>query len=396
MAPIWDTLPLISFVQFPQRLFVFGAFAGAVVLGAAPAAVRLLTGRPMLGVAAGALVVMALGVSSLPGIYWTWPVAGSHVIDEDQVGIGTAAERRLSERKAFDDYFPIWVEEDSGQITRPANPNRADVYKAASAGPAPRVTLLDRGYLGLTARTEADAPSTLIVHQFYFPGWQATVDGAPLEVGPVGPLGLVMLTVPAGRHTIEVWFGETPVRDAGLAVSGAALLVLLAALTLGLGWRRVLAGVVVVGVVVLVPRLVHNALDPPDRPPAEVVNADVTPSARVAALEHEDRPIKPGEVVPITLIWQSVAYTPRDLQTGLRLLPTDGGRVLSERWGRPNRERTPTGKWLAGELVPDTLLLRIPNDIQPGHYRIQAGLRDPDASDKAPLGLADVGEIEIR
>jgi hypothetical protein len=395
-APIWDTLPLISFVQFPQRLFVFGAFAGAVVLGAAPIAARLLSGRRALGVAAGALVVAALGASSLPGIYWTWPVAGSHVIDEDQVGIGTAAERRLSERRAFDDYFPIWVEEDSGQITRPASPSRVDTYRAASPGPAPRVTLVERGYLGLTARTEADAPSALIVHQFYFPGWQATADGAPLAVGPAGPLGLVMLTVPAGRHTVEVWFGETPVRDAGLAGSGAALLVLLAALTLGLGWRRVLVGSALVAIVVLVPRLVHNAVDPPDRPPVQVVNVDVTPSARVAALERDDRPARPGEVVPITLIWESVAYTPRDLQSGLRLLPADGNRVLAERWGRPNRERTPTGKWLAGELIPDTLLLRIPSDLKPGRYRLQAGLRDPDASDRAPLGLADVGEIEVR
>ena len=35
-AVVWDTLPLISFVQFPQRLFVFGSFAGAVVLGSVP------------------------------------------------------------------------------------------------------------------------------------------------------------------------------------------------------------------------------------------------------------------------------------------------------------------------------------------------------------------------
>jgi hypothetical protein len=116
----------------------------------------------------------------------------------------------------------------------------------------------------------------------------------------------------------------------------------------------------------------------------------------VAALELPERPVRPGEVVPITLIWQSVAYGPLDLQTGLRLVGGAGSRALSERWGRPNRERTPTGKWLVGELIPDTLLLRIPNDIQPGRYRLQAGLRDPDSGGRVPLGLAEVGEIEIR
>jgi hypothetical protein len=98
----------------------------------------------------------------------------------------------------------------------------------------------------------------------------------------------------------------------------------------------------------------------------------------------------------VTLVWQAREYTSRDLQTGLRLVATDGERVVSERWGRPNRERTPTGKWIVGELVPDTLLLRIPNDARPGRYRLEAGLRDPDAAGRTPLGLADVGEIEVR
>lgn len=396
-AIVWDTVPLISFVQFPQRLFVFASFAGAMVLGSVPGAVAWLTGRRRPAALAGAAVVGLLGLTSLPGIYWTWPVAASHVIDEEQVGIGTAAERRLSERRAFDDYFPVWVEEDAGQITRPASSNRAEVYRAASAGPAPKIALVERGYLGLEALASAGATSTLVLHQFYFPGWQAEADGVPLAVGPAGPLGLVAVTVPPGDHTVRVWFGETPLRLAAIAVSAVALAVLLLMLARGLGPARVLLGLVALVLVVVGPRLLHNHLDRESRPAVHVVNADVAPFARVAALELEERPARPGEAVPVTLIWQALAYNGRDLQTGLRLLPLDGAsRVLSERWGRPNRERTPTGKWLVGELVPDTLLLRIPNDLPPGRYRLQAGLRDPDASNRSPLGLAEVGEIEVR
>jgi hypothetical protein len=122
----------------------------------------------------------------------------------------------------------------------------------------------------------------------------------------------------------------------------------------------------------------------------------VTPAARVVGLELADRSARPGQIVPVTLLWQAVEHTSRDLQTGVRLIQVDGDRVLSERWGRPNRERTPTGKWLVGELIPDTLLLRIPNDAPSGRYRLVAGLRDPDANDRAPLGLAEIGELEIR
>ena len=395
-AVVWETVPLISFVQFPQRLFVFGSFAGALVLGSAPWAVRVLLGRPRLAIVAGAAIGLLLGATSLPGIYWTWPVAGSHIIDEEQVGIGTAAERRLAERRAFDDYFPAWVEEDANQIPRPPTANRADVYRAASAGPVPRIQLLERGYLHVLLRAEADAPSTLILHQFYFPGWRADAGGTPLDVGPAGPLGLVAVTVPAGQHLVRVWFGETPVRLGALGVSLAALTLLLAILVKGLGPRRLVLGAVVLLVAVAGPRLLHDRFDPAERLAVRGVQAEVTPEARVVGLELADGPARPGQVVPVTLLWQAAAYTPRDLQTGLRLVTLDGGRLVSERWGRPNRERTPTGKWLVGEIVPDTLLLRIPADAPAGRYRLLAGLRDPDADDRATLGLAEIGELEIR
>jgi hypothetical protein len=89
-TPVWDAVPLISYVQFPQRLFVFGSFAGALVLGSLPWAVASLVGRPTPAFATGAgvLAALLLGLTSLPGIYWTWPVAGSHVIDEDRWASG--------------------------------------------------------------------------------------------------------------------------------------------------------------------------------------------------------------------------------------------------------------------------------------------------------------------
>jgi hypothetical protein len=395
-AAVWDTVPLISFVQFPQRLFVFGSFAGAIVLGSAPWAIRALSGQHRLAIVCGIALGLLLGATSLPGIYWTWPVAGSHVIKEDDVGIGTVAERRLSERRAFDDYFPAWVEEDANQIIRPPSANRADAYRAASAGPAPRLELLERGYLHQTFRTEAEAPSTVILHQFYFPGWLADADGLPLNVEPVGPLGLVGVTVPSGQHLVRVSFGETPLRLTATGTSALALALLLAVFVRGFGYVRVACGVGLVLIIALGPRLLHDRLDPDRRPAVRPVQADVTQTARVVGLEIESDAVGRGAVVPVTLLWQAVDYTPRDLQTGIRLLPLDGDRAVTERWGRPNRERTPTGKWLVGEIVPDTLLLRIPNDAPPGRYRLLAGLRDPDANRGAPLGLAHVGELEIR
>ena len=102
--------------------------------GAAPWAVSWLrlVGQPGSPSLAGAVIGVLLGATSLPGIYWTWPVAASHVIGEDHVGIWMAAERRLSERRAFDDYFPAGSKRTSNEITPPPTANRAEVYRAAT------------------------------------------------------------------------------------------------------------------------------------------------------------------------------------------------------------------------------------------------------------------------
>src|SRR5205807_464579 len=74
----------------------------------------------------------------------------------------------------------------------------------------------------------------------YFPGWRATVNGEPVPVEPVGPLGLIRVTVPAGRQDLVVWFGDTPVRTIASVVSVISDLILLGALARGFGLRRTL------------------------------------------------------------------------------------------------------------------------------------------------------------
>jgi len=395
-AIVWQLVPLISYVQFPQRLFVFGSFAGAVLFGAMPWALRSLgaSARAARALALGTVIV--LGATSLPGLFWTWPVAASHVITEDQVGIATAAERRLAERRAFDDYFPVWVEEDAALITRPPSPSRSELYEAASAGPVPRLRILERGYLSLRAETDADAPSSLVLHTFYFPGWLATADGLPLSVEPVGPIGLARVQVPAGRHLVEVWFGETPVRRLAILVSLGALAIVLLLLVRGLGSGRALAGLTAVLLIAIGPWLVHRALAPAIRPAVQAIDVDVTPTARLVGVETGQTVAARGDTISATLLWQATGYSSRDLQSGLRLVPSDSEQVVAERWARPDRERTPTGKWIVGELVPDTIQLRIPATARPGSYRLLAGLRDGEAPNRGLSALVPIATLDIR
>jgi hypothetical protein len=82
--------------------------------------------------------------------------------------------------------------------------------------------------------TDAD---TLFIRTFNFPGWTATVNGQPATIKTGEVLKEINLDLPAGEYQIELNYGNTAVRQRGVRVSQAALLILLLLLLGGLGWR---------------------------------------------------------------------------------------------------------------------------------------------------------------
>jgi hypothetical protein len=55
--------------------------------------------------------------------------------------------------------------------------------------------------------------------QFWFPGWQASVDGFPVATAPAGPQAIVSCDVPAGNHVVEFSYRGLPQRRAGIIIS---------------------------------------------------------------------------------------------------------------------------------------------------------------------------------
>jgi hypothetical protein len=86
--------------------------------------------------------------------------------------------------------------------------------------------------------TDAD---TLFIRTFNFPGWTATVNGQPATIKTGEVLKEINLDLPAGEYQIELNYRNTAVRQLGVRVSQAALLILLLLLLGGLG-RRLYTG----------------------------------------------------------------------------------------------------------------------------------------------------------
>ncbi|MEW5989295.1 MAG: hypothetical protein AB1791_21930, partial [Chloroflexota bacterium] len=140
------------------------------------------------------------------------------------------------------DYLPIWVEQPPPAATL------WPLYEASSPHYViPRLDMttlppgatISQAHYGLTtAELSLDSPAAFQArfHWYYFPGWTAELDGRPLEVFPSGPHGLLTTEIPAGRHTLTLTFGDTPLRRFANGLSLVSLVVFVGLLVIG-NWR---------------------------------------------------------------------------------------------------------------------------------------------------------------
>lgn len=99
------------------------------------------------------------------------------------------------------------------------------VQGPAPAQPAPgRVLRVERERERLRIEAEAAGDGLLVVNDAFWPGWRATIDGAPVEVLRADFL-VRAVAWPAGRHTLELRY-EPPEARLGLLVSAAGALAL--------------------------------------------------------------------------------------------------------------------------------------------------------------------------
>lgn len=410
--PVWmGCESLLSLLQYPWRFQALTALgtaflggAGALLLdpgmwGADRAARRVCTLVGWGG--AGALVVL-LAVESLA----TLPYEPLALRDEEVTFRRMWAEERALGQIGTTwtaEYVPVWVREQRWAIGRSwleaDGPNLAE----ANAPRAPDVVdLLDAGFAGLRLRVRASGPSTLILHQFYYPGTVALVEGDRVPAYPYGTLGLTAVDLPAGEHVL--WFG---LRPTWVQSAGSWALVLALAFCAGFLWwtqrRRALA---VGGALVLVfgGLLLARHWSAPDAPRLAPVQAEFEGRAALLACSVPEEAIQPGETVEVTLYWLARQGFAEDLVTFVHLAWEDSPGPLAQTDQQPDGGFTPTTRWVAGEIVPDRHLLRLPEGMPPGRYPLYAGLYQLEpfrnleiVSSQVPLSFGRVflGYLEV-
>jgi uncharacterized membrane protein len=225
---IWDAIPFLRVLQFPTRWLMPNTVFLALLIGAGCEVLMSFTGSAhawrKTGIAVMCLTLLVINVFSM--LIITSVFSSEYSPSALQIA---QLEKQYSVIGTTNtgEYLPVAVKEipplEQSSLLRAGR--RLDL---TSLPPTTRV--LSETYTPLTYDVTLNAPQSFnaLFNTFYFPGWQASVDGAPAEINPSDPHGFIRVPVPAGQHRLQVAFGSTPIRTAATGVSAVAVLLWLA------------------------------------------------------------------------------------------------------------------------------------------------------------------------
>lgn len=396
-AFLWDSVPLLPYTEFPWRLLGPASLMAAWLAGAAMHWLLRLPLQLGVRVLAATLATLAVVVFSLPWLYprYLEPIenptpAGLIAFERQSGALGTTSAS---------EFLPPWVEELPDPTALEA------LYQAGGAiQRLPRESLLEGATIvsetwrliggDVTVNSPRDWTATL--HLFHFPGWRVWLNGAPVEVTPSSPHGLVSFAVPAGETHIRVRFGFTPWRRAGTILSAVGL-VALALLSVRRAPSRLtaasevitggahlvwLSALTAVGLV-LVAKAAY--LDTHDSPVRYVgfdgqqvagisvpVQIQLEDGVRLLGYDPATLAVQSGDTLSVALYWTADAPLDGEYGSFLHLVDAAG-----HRWGQSDNQHPggyPTLRWRPGEYNRDTHALAVVPGTPPGNYSLLAGL----------------------
>jgi hypothetical protein len=203
-ALLWARLPLLPLLQFPWRLLALVTVLAASLAGA------MLPWRRE-GPRAAVLACL-VGASLLSSRDWAASARDPELRNLRDVAAVEATN-------VAPDVMNEWMPRDALEVPE----QRLAALPTATSGGS--VEGFERSQGTLRAQVKAERSAAVVLPHYAFPvGWTATLAGAPIEIG-TSPRGLMRFALPAGTNgELEVRFSITPMRKAGLWVSGLTLL----------------------------------------------------------------------------------------------------------------------------------------------------------------------------
>ncbi|RMG90021.1 MAG: hypothetical protein D6706_20335 [Chloroflexi bacterium] len=401
--PLWETLPLIDFTQFPWRFVGRAALPVAFLAGMPFAcnwrkqASHQIRWSGITAVFAAAILL----IEAIPGLYPAicpeepFPtILTVHQYEHITGLVGVDPEGS---------YFPRTVQkrpqssplEADYQAGRP--PQRFDITQLPATAKILAIT-----YTPLSAEIRLTTPEPFMARylSFAFAGWAVEIDGRSIPITPEDPTGLITFPVPAGEHSIKVRWAITPLR---------AILSALSLMSLG-GWlvtavllhtrqnsyhtphtpptpnhtvsRSELLWLLVSLVILGLKMGLIDRTDTPLRHPTE------PPVAETAVLQAGElqlvgytlsrNHVPSGNTFDIHLAWRTLAPPQADYQSNVWLRGPDGliWSNLDTQRPRLYEDAPPSRFWQPGQWAWDSREVQVLSGTPPGTYDLVLTLFD--------------------
>jgi len=208
--PVWQLIPIASYVQFPWRFLIITTFTTSLLSG-------FISLHPKHNLKNIPLFLAALS------ILFTYSYFQPHKVQkvDDNYYLNRFFINQNSQNKSnllsdvyqynSEDYLPltIWTSARPKSLLPKieTSPNTIiSEYKEISA-------------INYQFNLDSVEESTVFINNYYFPGWQAYIDDKPVKTSPSGPLGRISFQVSNGQHQVLLKFENTTIRRCSNLIS---------------------------------------------------------------------------------------------------------------------------------------------------------------------------------
>ena len=428
---LWLHVPFLAVAEFPWRMLglvnVCLAFLAALALAplAPPSSPA---GRPVARPARDLFAIPAVLAVLLGSMVYLYPFRPFAHYGERLADLAAfELQTRTIGLTTLGEYVPRWVER---------MPRSSPLAEALKRGVPPHsLEKLDRAQLpeGVEARRlersavheryefESLQPFRARFLTFYFPGWEAQLDGQPLAISAEPGSGLIVLDIPAGKHTLLLTFKDTPLRAGANLVSICAAIGLLlvslwhvrlwlrrnmpeakAGSSIRPGTHMTVGGLSAALLIVFLLKV--GVVDPhttwfrQHSPPGQVsgvqhpMQVDLDGRFWLLGYDLERDQVRQGDAVRVVLYWQARRHTSVNYRSFVHLDAPHDQRTwaISDNFHPGDvtaQIELPTSTWDTEHYVRDEHMLFIPRAVPPTVFHLRAGLYDPANGMRVPLAV---------
>jgi hypothetical protein len=212
--PMWDLVPSFPFLQFPWRWIPMMEVSVCFLIAVLFSFGGLSDFRS--NALKRAVVYLLVGLSLMSFI----TIIKSKVIPDTTIITLMGPEKIQKVMDPPLEYTPVWVNDIETIMSENIN-EKVTVIEGEA-----QVHIIEWKSEKRVIDLIASMPTLIRIATFYFPGWDAEIDGKRTQINIQKENGAMLIDIPEGKHRLVLEFGDTPIRYYSKFISLASVLIM--------------------------------------------------------------------------------------------------------------------------------------------------------------------------